>query len=319
MGHQRECFFYIVKAFCATTTNGNTFSADIWYNREDGGFMKKTILQYIYLLIAIVLMALTVNTVVIPYNIIAGGVSGLSAIVEFAFNLPAATFVFVCNGLLLIVAAIFISPKYAINSILGASILFPLALAVIPVHALSEDILLSVIIGGILTGIGVYFMSMSNGSTGGTAITGKILQKYTGLSYANSVSICDALVVLTGLFIFGITNTMYAIVFIIISSLTANFFEQGTQKTTVFHIITDDPTLLVDSIFKQLSRGVTIIDAKGGYNNQQKQILLCVVKRNDVMRFKALIHEVDADAFYFITSASSTYGEGFTLFDGGIH
>lgn len=281
--------------------------------------MKKSIVQYTYLLIAILLMALTVNTVVIPYNIIAGGVSGLSAIVEYTFNIPAATFVFICNGVLLIIAAIFISPKYAVNSILGASILFPLALMLIPVTPLSDDILLSVIIGAILTGIGVYFMSMSNGSTGGTAITGKIIQKYTGMSYATSVSLCDAAVVIVGLFVFGITNTMYAIVFIIISSITANFFEQGAQKTTVFHIITDDPQPLIDNIFLEIRRGVTIVDAKGGFNNQGKQILICVVKRNDVMRFKSVINSIDANAFYYITSASSTYGEGFSLLDSGIH
>lgn len=281
--------------------------------------MNTTIKQYINLILAILFLAIGVNTVIIPYSIVAGGVSGLSAIVEYTTPLSAATFVFIANLVLIILAFLLVSPKYALNSIIGANILFPLAIAVIPVGALSSDLLLSSLFGGAMSGIGIYFLSKSNGSTGGTAITGKIIQKHFGLSYANSVAICDSFVVLAGLFIFGIENTMYAVVFIITTSVVANFFELGAQKTTVFHIITNEEDKIKDAIINDVARGVTVINATGGYNGDKRPILVCVVKKSDVMRLKATIHEVDNNAFYYIVNASSTYGQGFTLFENSVH
>lgn len=281
--------------------------------------MKTTFKQYIYLILSVTLMAFTVNTVIIPYNIISGGVSGLSAIVEYTTPLSAALFVFITNTVLVIIAYFFISKSFAFNSILGGSILSPLFMAIIPVGPISSDVLLSSIFGGLMIGVSLYFLSMSNGSTGGTAITGKLVQKYTGLPYGLSVSLCDIIIVGLGLFVFGIENTMYAIIFIIVTSLTANFFEQGAKKTSVFHIVTDMHNEMQAAIIKDVARGVTVVEAKGGYNGDDRIMLICVAKNSDIMKLKTVINSVDQEAFYYITSASSTYGEGFALLDGTMH
>lgn len=281
--------------------------------------MNSTIKQYIYLVLSVLLMALAVNTVIIPYSIIAGGVSGLSAIVSYVTPMSAALFVFIANTILIVIAFFFISKSFAINSILGGSILSPLFMTIIPVGSLSDDILLSSIFGGLMIGVSLYFLSQSNGSTGGTSITGKLVQQTTGLPYGLSVSLCDIIIVVTGLFVFGVENTMYAIIFIIVTSLTANFFEQGAKKTSVFHIITDNYEQMQDSIISNVSRGVTKLDATGGYGGEDRVMLICVTKNSDIMKVKKVISEVDPSAFYYISSASSTYGEGFAILDGTMH
>lgn len=281
--------------------------------------MNPIIKQYIYLILSVLFMAIAVNTVIIPYSIIAGGVSGLSAIVEYLTPMSAAMFVFITNTILIIIAYFTISKSYAINSILGGSILSPLFMAIIPVGALSNDVLLSSMFGGLIIGISLYFLSRSNGSTGGTSITGKIVQQTTGIPYGLSVSLCDITIVLLGLFVFGIENTMYAIIFIIITSLTANFFEQGAKKTSVFHIITDKEIEMQNIIMRDVARGVTKLQATGCYKNEERTMLICVAKNSDIMKIKNIINEVDKDAFYYISSASSTYGEGFALLDGTMH
>lgn len=281
--------------------------------------MNPIIKQYIYLILSVLFMAIAVNTVIIPYSIIAGGVSGLSAIVEYLTPMSAAMFVFITNTILIIIAYFTISKSYAINSILGGSILSPLFMAIIPVGALSDDVLLSSMFGGLIIGISLYFLSRSNGSTGGTSITGKIVQQTTGIPYGLSVSLCDITIVLLGLFVFGIENTMYAIIFIIITSLTANFFEQGAKKTSVFHIITDKEIEMQNIIMRDVARGVTKLQATGCYKNEERTMLICVAKNSDIMKIKNIINEVDKDAFYYISSASSTYGEGFALLDGTMH
>ncbi len=281
--------------------------------------MKTTLKQYIYLILSVILMAFTVNTVIIPYSIISGGVSGLSAIVEYTTPMSAALFVFITNTILIVIAYIFISKSFAINSILGGSILSPVFMALFPVGPISDDILLSSIFGGLMIGISLYFLSMSNGSTGGTAITGKLVQQATGLAYGLSVSLCDIVIVGLGLFVFGVENTMYAIIFIIVTSLTANFFEQGAKKTSVFHIVTAKNDQMQEAIIRDVARGVTVVKAKGGYNNDDRTMLICVAKNSDIMKLKSVINSVDKDAFYYITSASSTYGEGFAILDGTMH
>ncbi len=261
-----------------------------------------------FLIIAVILFTIALNTVIIPYNIIAGGISGLGAIFVYITGKSAAMFIFVVNLIILALAYFFVSPKYAIGSIIGANILTPLCVALIPVGPISDDVLLSTIFGGAITGIGIYFLSVAASSTGGTSVLGRIVSKYTGIAYGTSVSICDLFIVGLGFYFFGLENTLYAIIYIFICTMVANFLERGAQQASVFHIITDDKDLLQKRIINEIARGVTVIDAKGGYNYTDKNVLICVVKYMDVIKIKRIINESDEKAFYYITPASTTYG-----------
>ncbi len=270
--------------------------------------MLKSIKNFIFLLLAVYLFAVALNTVIIPYNVIAGGISGLGAVWEYATPYSAAIFIFVANLFILALAYFLVSPRYAFSSILGANILFPLIVALVPVGTVSDDVLLSTIFGGAITGLGLYFLSLADSSTGGTSVLGRIINKYTGIPYGSSVSLCDTVVVAIGFFFFGLENTLYAVIFITICTLTANFLERGAKQASVFHIITTDQSLMEKRIVNEIGRGVTIIDGRGGYQNADKKVLLCVVRYADVMKIRKLIEATDENAFYYITSASSTTG-----------
>lgn len=270
--------------------------------------MFKRLKQFFYLVIAVYLFAVALNNVMIPYNIISGGISGLGAIYEYVMHSSAAIFIFVANLFILILAYFFVSPKYALSSILGANILFPLIVALVPVGPVSSDIFLSTVFGGAITGVGIHMLSLSGSSTGGTTVLGQIIHKYTDIPYGTCVSMCDIFVVGLGFFFFGLESTLYALVFIAVCTLTSNFLGRGARQASVFHIITTNQSLMEKRIVEEIGRGVTIIDAKGGFNYDQKQVLLCVVRYSDVMRIKKLINRTDDKAFYYITSASSTTG-----------
>lgn len=111
-----------------------------------------------YLVIAVYLFAVALNTVIIPYNIISGGISGLGAIYEHVTGSSAAIFIFVVNLFILILGYFLVSPKYAVSSILGANILFPLFITLVPIGAVSQDIFLSTVFGGAITGLGIHFL-----------------------------------------------------------------------------------------------------------------------------------------------------------------
>lgn len=270
--------------------------------------MLKKIIRFIYLVLAVYMFAVALNNVIIPYNIISGGISGLGAIWEYATGTSAAIFIFVGNLIILVLAYFFVSPKYALSSVVGANILFPLIVALVPVGAVSDDIFLSSVFGGAVTGLGLYFLSLSGSSTGGTTVLGQIIHKYTDIAYGTCVSICDIFVVGLGFFFFGLENTLYALVFIGTCTMIANFLGRGARQASVFHIITSDQSVMEKRIVEEIGRGVTIIDAKGGYNYDQKHVLICAVRYSDVMKIKKLINSTDENAFYYITSASSTTG-----------
>ncbi len=270
--------------------------------------MLNKLLRVIYLVIAVIAFSVALNTVIIPYNIISGGISGLGAIYEYATGTSAAIFIFIVNLFILGLGYFLVSPKYAISSILGANILFPLIVAIIPVGPVSDDIYLSTVFGGAITGVGIHFLSLAGSSTGGTTVLGQIIHKYTDLPYGTSVSICDMFVVILGFFFFGLENTLYALVFIGFCTVVANFLGRGAKQASVFHIITSNQSLMEKRIVEEIGRGVTIIDGKGGYQYDQKKVLLCVVRYSDVMKIKRLINATDDNAFYYITSASSTTG-----------
>lgn len=270
--------------------------------------MFKKILKTIYLVIAVYLFAVALNTVIIPYNIISGGISGLGAIYEYVTNTSAAIFIFVVNLFILALGYFLVSPRYAISSILGANILFPLFVILVPVGAVSDDIFLSTVFGGAITGLGIHFLALAGSSTGGTTVLGQIIHKYTDIPYGTCVSFCDMFVVVLGFFFFGLEKTLYALVFIGICTLVSNYLGRGAKQASVFHIITTNQSLMEKRIVEEIGRGVTIIDGKGGYNHDDKKVLLCVVRYSDVMKIKKLINKTDENAFYYITSASSTTG-----------
>ncbi len=270
--------------------------------------MLNRIIRFIYLLLAVYLFALALNAVIIPYNMISGGVSGLGAIYEYVTHTSAAIFIFIANAIVLVLAYFLVSPKYAFSSILGANILFPLIVALVPVGAVSEDIFLSAVFGGAITGIGIHLLSLSGSSTGGTTVLGQIIHKYTDIPYGTCVSFCDMFVVVLGFFFFGLESTLYALVFIAVCTLMSNFLGRGARQASVFHIITTNQSLMEKRIVEEIGRGVTVLDGKGGYQYDQKKVLICVVRYSDVMKIKKLINNTDEHAFYYITSASSTAG-----------
>ncbi|MFV0247152.1 MAG: YitT family protein [Mycoplasmatales bacterium] len=268
----------------------------------------------IYLVIGVFLMALAVNTVTVPNEIISGGITGLATIIYSYWGVNTALFVFIANLSFLVLAFMFISKEFAIKSIVGANILFPIFMYLIPIQSISQDNMLACIFGGVVSGIALYFLNLSNGSTGGTTITGKLVSKVFGTSFALGCFICDSLIVLLGWLAFGIESTLYALIYIVVMVFVAEYLETGFKKAKVVQIITDDPDSIRIAAIDDIGRSVTLIDAVGGYKGTSKTMIICIVKVRELAEVESAIYKADPKSFVFITTASSTYGEGFTVY-----
>src|SRR5690606_38209002 len=161
-----------------------------------------------------------------------------------------------------------------------------------------------------LLGIGLGIVYLGRGTSGGTDILGRILNKRLGISISMAYMMTDSLVVLLAGFVFGWEKAVYGLMMIYLSGVAADLATGGANVTKSGFIITLKPDLVIEAISEELERGVTIIPAVGGYTRQERAMLYCVVTAAEVMRLKTIVHEADPDAFMVIGQVSEALGEG---------
>ncbi len=268
----------------------------------------------IFFICAIILMAFPFNTILLPNKIAGGGVSGIAVICNYVFNINTTSFIFIMNFILLILAFVLIDKKFAIQTIIGANILYPLFLWIIPKEAIVTDPLFGVIISGILYGIGLHLFNISEGSNGGSLIPAKIISKYTKIKFVTAVLMIDLVIICLGMLIFDIQTGLYACTVSIIMSYTANFLDRGLQSAQAIHIITDKPEIIVVGLLKTANVAVTKVQAFGGYEDTEKSILVCVIKPNKGFIVRKIVKDLDEKSFMYTTQVSSTSGGTFAAF-----
>lgn len=273
---------------------------------------KYRVKRYIELVIGILLVATSFNLFLLPNNLVFGGVSGLSIIIKEIIPINPSQFIFIASVILLIVSYFTLGKEKTKGSILG-SILFPIFVELtanvtqlIPIN--SNEMLLAVIFGGVLSGIGSGLVFKAGFTTGGTDIINQIISKYGHTSMGNAMLMSDGLIVLGSVFIFGVTKLMYAIIVVYIMGFITDKVLLGISASKAFYIVTKKEDDIKDYVLNVLGHGVTIFDTKGGYTNEKQQLLLCVVPTNDYYKFKEGIHEIDKDSFFVVTDAYEVIG-----------
>ena len=173
--------------------------------------------------------------------------------------------------------------------------------------------ILAAIFGGLLSGAGIGFVLRAKSTTGGTDMVSVLLQHklFRHYSVVQIMQVLDGLIVLVGSAIFGLRLGMYAIVTIFIITKVSDALTEGVRYSRVAYIITDYKDQVSAAIMKDLNRGVTGIQAKGMYSNQEKCMLYCVVSKKEVVSLKDLVKEIDEKAFVIVTDAREVLGEGF--------
>lgn len=272
--------------------------------------MKKK--DYIFILLGTSLMALAVNVVYEPMNMVTGGVSGLAIVIKNLIGVP----VWVTNGLInipLLLAAIKIKGKKFFIKTLYATICFTTALGVIPTYPILEaDYLLAVLIGGVISGVGLGLVFVTEGSTGGTDLFGAILHYFIPYySVAQLLMVVDSVIVLVGAVVFGIQNALYAVMAVYITSKIMDGILEGLKFGKIAFIISEHSEIIAAEILGEMDRGVTALSAKGKYSNKEKEMLFCVVSKKEIVRLMDIVAKNDKRAFVIVTDAREVLGEGF--------
>lgn len=275
-------------------------------------YKKTRIKRYFYLFVGLILISVAFNGFLLPNDIVFGGVSGLSIIFKKIFGFEPSAFIFISSVLLLVVSYFALGYEKTKGSILG-SLLFPVFVSLtqnisIYFNLGESEIFVSALFGGVLYGIGAGLVFKAGFTTGGTDIINQIISKYAKVSMGSALLMSDGLIVVSGVFVFGITKLMYALVTLYIISILTDRVLLGISDSKAFYIIAEEDDKIKEYVLKELGHGVTTFDAKGGFTKSKQKVLFCVIPTKEYFKLKEGIHRIDSSAFFVATDAYEVYG-----------
>lgn len=272
----------------------------------------KIILSLIGITIGVFLLAVGLNLFLEPNTIAPGGVTGFAIVLKQITNIPVYITNLLINIPLFIIGIIILGKNFGWKT-LYATALLSLFLKIIPIEAVTTDLLLSSIFGGLVVGLGLGIVFKSGGTTGGTDLAGSILNKlFPALSLASFMMAIDVLVVsFAGIVDKKVETSLYSVISLYISVKVIDLILEGIGYLKGFLIITNKPKEISNRIMEDLERGVTLFKGQGMYTKEEKDILLCVVNRAQFTKAKDIVHDVDKNAFIMVTEMSEVLGEGF--------
>lgn len=267
--------------------------------------------RYLELVIGCFLIAVAFNLFLLPNNIVSGGVSGLAVIANDLLNINPSYFIMISSLILLVVSYFALGKEKTAGTVLG-SIIYPLCVNltenISSYIQVGDELLLAAIFGGILYGFGAGLVFRAGFTTGGTDVINQIIAQYGKVSMGNAMLMSDGLIVLSGVFIFGVNKLMYAIIVIYLVGLLTDKVLLGISDSKAFYIIAEEEEKIREYVLKELGHGVTIFDTKGGFMKEKQKLLFCVIPTKEYYRLKEGIHEIDPKAFFVATDAYEVSG-----------
>ena len=271
--------------------------------------------EIIILLVGCIFMGISINMFLNPHNIAPGGLTGVSIIINTLTGIPIWLINISFDIPLFLFAFRILGKKDAIKTLLG--IIFLTTSLKITEHLgsfqVTDDVLLSAISGGIILGAALGLIFRINGSTGGTDLIGVLANRFLpNLSIPTLMGFADAcVVILSGIVSRNIEIALYSAITLYIIVKVSNVIVEGLNTSSSFMIVSDKYLEIGDIIMNELERGATILKGQGLYTRNDKNVLLVVVSKKEVITLKKLVKSTDPDAFIIITDIFEALGEGF--------
>ncbi len=253
------------------------------------------------------IIAIAINFFYGPINIAAGGSTGISILIDAVWGVNRSITVFIVNGLMLILAAIFLGKKVTKNVAAG-SLLLPILMEITPSFEITSNKLLAVIYGGALMGFGISLLYRVNASSGGTTIPPMILKKYFYLNPATTLTIIDMIIIFLNLFVDGWNAFLLAALSQVVTAITMRYTETGFDKKYQVRIMSNKYLEQIQDMLKDEYQGLTIYNVVGGYSDEDKRQLLIVVDTRDYGPLISKIHAIDQDAFIITENVAKVHG-----------
>ena len=280
---------------------------------------QKKLAEYLLIVAGTAVIAVSLQFFLDPDGMVPGGFTGIAIIVKELTKgiVPDGVPLWVTN-LVLNVPMVPIVLKiygwdFAKRTVVG-SLLLSFWLAVIPYVQLMEepDLFLTSVFGGVSMGIGVGLVFLGKGTTGGTDMCGAILHHFFPyISLPKLMQLLDVVITSVGIMVFGIRIALYSIIVVYLTAKVSDRIMEGSTSAKMLYIISDQSALIAEKIIEKLGRGVTGLQGRGMYTNQDKTILICVISPREIARIKDVVLEADSRAFVIVNDSREVLGEGF--------
>jgi uncharacterized membrane-anchored protein YitT (DUF2179 family) len=282
-----------------------------------------TIKEYIIILFCTIPYAIAVNWILVPHEIVGGGLTGLCEILYFATNkfIPIWLSSFVFNLGLLIAAFFTVGWRYCVRTLWGV-FWFTFWMKVLPIPEIPviTDPFMAVILGGLFMGSFLGIVFLNNGSTGGVDIVAMIVNKFKHLPMGRVLMTCDIVVILCAYFLpeinalpFGraLEKILFGLCFTFMASTAVDWVINRTRQSVQFFIFSEKYEEIAEAIMTQVPRGVTFLDAQGGYSKEPTKVVTTIARQHESATIFRLVHAIDPNAFVSQSQVRGVFGQGF--------
>lgn len=265
-------------------------------------------------------IAVAVSFFVIPNKLLVGGTAGVAVAINAFCGIPEELIIKALTYGLFIIGAFVLGKGFFLKTITSAFV-YPILLTItsavyqiVPQELLAMDMLTSIICTGLLVGFGVGIVYRRNASTGGMDIIPLIVNKYTGLPLHLLLLMVDGFTVLLGVIAYGLQAAVYGVISVVLCSFVIDkTILFGAKQVKQVQIISQNSDQILEQILRDLDRGCTIVESRGGYTKEKRDLLMVVVTINQYRKLIDLIHSIDMSAFIIVCDINEVSGRGFTL------
>lgn len=246
-----------------------------------------------------------------------GGFSGITLILYFVFGLDVSVMNLVLNIPMFFLGWKLLGRRVFYYTLIG-TFSVSVFLKIFDIYeiqlGISDDLFLASLFAGVFIGTGLGIIFRAGGTTGGVDIIARLAQKYLGWSMGKTMFMFDALVILVSWLTFlDIRSMMYTLVAVFVGARVIDFVQEGGYAARGAFIISEHQDAIANRITTEMDRGVTVLKGYGHYTKKDREVLYCVISKNEIMRLKTIISAVDPHAFVSVTETNDVMGEGFTL------
>ncbi|WP_425517544.1 YitT family protein [Paenibacillus agaridevorans] len=273
--------------------------------------LKKISRDLLILMLGSALFALAVNVFIIPNELGEGGVTGVTIILYYLFEWSPGLVNLIINALLLLFGYRFLDRQlivYTIIAVLFNSLFLHMTR---DWSIASNEMIVNAIFGGVLTGIGIGIIIQVGGSTAGTTILARIANKYLDWNISYALLFFDLIVVFSSYFIIGAERLMLTIIMLYVATKVMDFIIEGLNPKKAVTIISKHQDQIAARVTLEMDRGVTVLQGKGYYSKEAKEVLYIVITKQELPNLKKIVKATDADAFLTIHDVRDVFGEGF--------
>ena len=273
--------------------------------------MNKTVRDLILIVIGSFIFAAGVNTFIISADLGEGGVTGLAIVLYYAFHISPGITNFVLNAILIAIGYKFLSKRSMYLTIV-ATVLISLFLEVTKSWEIETgNILVNAVFGGTCVGLGIGVIVLAGGTTAGTTILARIANKYLDVSTPYALLFFDLIVVAISLSVIPVASALVTVISLYIGTKVMDYVIEGLNTKKAMTIISSKPDEIAKVIDEQVGRGLTILNGRGYFSREDKDVLYVVITKTQVTKAKRLIKKIDDNAFLVIHDVRDVYGNGF--------